>query len=163
MALYQAKQIVARLQPPEPSGARDPAVFMTEFVIPAGLALNDVIEMNCLPKWAMLTRPPIWAFDDCDSNGTPLMAFDAGIMTGRYGDGAPTVARTVGTEFMAADTTCRQGGGVMTLRQGGMTLTPHPTDDRAIGLKVQAAAATLVVGARIRCSVEYIADPALMS
>jgi hypothetical protein len=109
--------------------------------IPAALLINDQLEMLVLPAGHV----PVDLFydtDDLDSNGTPLIAFDAGIMTGTPGD--TVSARTIGAEFFSADTTPRAGGVARTTRVQGMRIFPVEFD-RSVAIKVQAAPATAVV------------------
>lgn len=162
MPIYQAKYVAARQQIPEPAGAREPVCIVTEFVVPAGLVLNDIIEMGCLPKWCVPARPPVIVMDDMDSNGTPTLKLDLGLVTGRYGDTAPVVARTCDDVFMRQDTTAQTGGTVVCTRPQGLQLVASDSD-RAVGLKVQTNAATWVVGARVRCYFEFMADPGYLS
>jgi hypothetical protein len=156
MALLQSKQVAARLPLPEATSASHPVMVIGEFVVPAGLALNDVIEMGGIPAFHFPSGPPTFVFDDVDSNGTPLISFDAGIISGTYG--LKDNARTCGTQFLTADTLARIGGAVQGLGRLGMTLVPT-TADRGVGLRVSAAAATLVVGARIRMYLPCSTDP----
>jgi hypothetical protein len=159
--IYQAKQVAAKKPLAEPTSAVHPVVLVGEFIVPAGLAVNDVIEMAGIPAYTVPCRQPQLMFDDCDSNGTPTIKFDCGIMTGRAGDGSDNT-RTVGTEFLSADTTAQAGGMVQGNQKAGLALLAT-SGDRGVGLKVQTAAATLIVGARIRIYLECLADPSLLT
>ena len=76
--------------------------------------------------------------DDLDSNGSPTLAYDVGVLTGTPGD---TTRRTCGTEFFAA-TTASQAAGVTRLAKGtGFRIAPVGYD-RSIGIKITTAAAT---------------------
>ena len=102
------------------------------------LAANDLIDIGILPANHIVTDVIIDT-DDLDSNATPLISVDVGMMSGTPGD---TVnVRTVGQEFFAADTTPRTGGLSRMTRQTGMRITPTGAD-RSIGVKIVAAAAT---------------------
>ncbi len=106
------------------------------------LILNDVLDTVILPADCVPVDFEA-DFDDLDSNGTPTLGLDAGIITGRPGDTTQS-NRTVGTEFLSADTTARSGGVVRTARQAAFRVAAMPVD-RSIGFRVQAAPATAVV------------------
>lgn len=102
------------------------------------LALNDIIDIGILPANHTISDVIIDT-DDLDTNGTPLMSVDVGILSGTPGD---TVSvRTMSNEFFAADTTVRTGGVARMTKSAGFRITPTGSD-RSIGVKITAAAAT---------------------
>lgn len=110
-------------------------------------AANDIVDLGVLPANCRVVDAVLDA-DDMDSNGTPTLAFDVGIMTGRPGDALDTdgvTARTCGNEFFAASTVGQAGGSARMSAKGGFRVAPVGYD-RSIGLKIQAAAATPVAG-----------------
>lgn len=114
----------------------------------ADIVLNDVIDIGILPA-GMTVSDAILLSDDLDSNGTPLIALDVGIMSGTPGD---TVnARTCGNELFAADQAARTGVAARMSKVAGFNIQPVDYD-RSIGVKFQAAAATAQAG-RIRLRV----------
>lgn len=159
MALRQSKQAKAREPALSIMEAGCLSVAVGEYVTQTGLALNDVIEMVALPANAVPVRVTLFA-EDCDSNGTPLIALDVGYLSGDYL--SPSQSRTCGAEFLAASTIARAGGMAASGLQAPFLAAPT-TADRSIGIKVQAAAATLTVGAKIRLIVEFAAKPATMA
>ncbi len=126
-------------------------VFVNDFFIDltaAQVVLNDVIDLGVLPGYHTITDAILYT-DDLDTNGSPTIALDVGIMSGTPGD---TVnARTIGNELFAADTTARTGGVARMSKAAGFNIKPTETD-RSIGVKIQAAAATAAAG-RIRLRV----------
>ena len=102
------------------------------------LALNDIIDLGLLPANHVITDVIIDT-DDMDSNGTPLMSIDIGVLSGTPGD--TVSARTMGNEFFAADTTVRTGGISRMTKSAGFRVAATAAD-RSLGLKVTAAAAT---------------------
>lgn len=157
MALHQSKQVKAKNAVP---GSRDGVAVIAitaEFVVPAGLALNDVIEMHGLPAAHIPVGLDVH-LPDMDSNGTPLLTLDAGILSGRLGD--PDNARTCGNEFFAADTTARTGGIAKANKSLAGIAPVAGNADRAWGLKVAAAAATLAAGGVIRATLFAVPAPA---
>lgn len=116
--------------------------------LPAAQAvLNDIIDIGVLPAGHTVSDA-ILMCDDLDSNGTPLVALDVGIMSGNPGE---TGSRTCGNELFAADTSARTGATARMSKLAGFNILP--TDlDRSIGVKIQAAPATAVAG-RVRIRV----------
>lgn len=147
MALYQAREIKFYGQQAfSTSDAIDCIAVGGEFVVPTGLALNDVIEFGALPAFTVPVDL-VAVIEDLDTNATPTITLDAGMLSGDYG--RADNARTCGNEFFAGDTTARTGGIARANKTTGLMLACTNTD-RGFGLKVSAAAATLAVGAKIR-------------
>ena len=144
MALYQSNQAANRAPIPSAERAVEMIPVFATFVVPAGLALNDVIEMGPLQA-GYVPVDFIADFGDCDSNGTPTIKFDAGILSGNWLDAG---ARTCGADFLSADVTAQTGGIARMNRPGAARIAPT-TNDRSWGLKVNVAAATLTAGAVI--------------
>ncbi len=96
-------------------------------------AYHTVVDMVLIP-------------DDLDSNGTPTITLDVGLLSGTPGD--TTSNRTIGAEFFSGDTGARTGAlARMSLATGFKVL---PTEaDRSIGVKIAAAVATAAAG-RVR-------------
>ena len=123
-------------------------------------ALNDVIEMIPWPAGTIIQSLKVHA-EDLDSNGSPAVTLDFGILTGQYLmalDDAGA-ARVCGTEFGAALTTGQAGGAVDVTADKLLNRAPSQFLDRSIGFKIAAAPATLVVGAKIRVSAVFIPVP----
>lgn len=102
------------------------------------LADGDLIDLGLILGNTTVSEVLIDS-DDLDTNGTPAMSIDVGVMSGTPGDG--TSVRTVGSEFFAADTTVRAGGVARMTKSAGFRVAASQAD-RSIGLKVVAAAAT---------------------
>lgn len=96
-------------------------------------AYHHVVDMILIP-------------DDLDTNGSPAITLDVGILTGTVGDA--TSNRTIGAEFFSASTAAQGATPTrMSLATGFKVL---PTEaDRSIGVKVVTDAATAAAG-RIR-------------
>lgn len=160
MALYQSKQVAAKLPLTESDGAGDACDYIGEFLVPAALANGDVIELVGVPAYHVVTNIFLET-DQVDSNGSPTMTVDWGYISGSYGDSAPVVARTCDQTFGAGLTTPIRAGGYITPAATNTALGRSVATGaaRGIGIKVAAAIATLVAGARIRCRVSYTSDP----
>lgn len=110
--------------------------------IPASLLVNDIIDLGLLPAGCTV-EDVIIDTDDLDTNGTPTISLDVGIMTGTPGD--VVSARTCGQEFFAGDQTARTGGVTRMTRSQGFRV-PATGADRSIGVRVATAAATWATG-----------------
>lgn len=146
MALRQATQVVNKLPVPSADSATEVIAVIGDYVVPSGLALNDVVEMCPLPA-GYVPVDYLLDVEDTDSNGSPAMALDVGILSGSYG--VADNARTCGSEGAAAITTAQAGGIARPTKIGFSRIAPT-TGDRGFGIKVQAAAATLTAGAKWR-------------
>lgn len=148
MALFQSKQVIAQKAIPMPLDGTTLTPITGEFVVPAGLALNDIIEMGGLPQGCnpvdLIVHLP-----DMDSNGTPLISLDAGLISGRFGDPVQG-SRACGNEFFAADVVARTGG--IARANKSLAGIVGSQAERSWGLRVAAAAATLAVGGTIRAT-----------
>lgn len=119
------------------------------------IVLNEVFDIGILPANHTVVDM-VLAPDDLDTNASPTLALDVGLMSGTIGD--ETGVRTTGSEFFAADQSARTGTVSRMSRRQGFTVKPAQAD-RSIGVKVQAAAATPAAG-RIRLMVFMApADP----
>lgn len=144
--MLQAKQVASKLPLPEPISAVHPVVVIGEFLTPAALPVNTVIEMAGIPAD---TVPVDYVFvcEDSDSGGSPTLALDIGLLSGLYGKNDDT--RTIGQQFAAGSTIARTGGVVQNTVAAGLLLAPNSAD-RGVGIKIATAAQTLVVGAKWR-------------
>lgn len=143
--LYKSVQIAQKM-PSLSADGYEPVCVTSDFVTVAGMVINDVIEMAILPAGYVPVDLTI-ATDDLDSNVTPTITLDAGIFSGTAG--LSDNARTCGNEALAASTVA-QAGGLARQTKPDFSFIAPTTADRGIGIKLAAAAATLVVGARVR-------------
>ncbi len=123
-------------------------VVVNEFFIDltAGQVVNgNFFDLGILPAYHTVVDMVLIP-DDLDSNGTPTITLDVGLLSGTPGD--TTSNRTIGAEFFSGDTGARTGAlARMSLASGFKVL---PTEaDRSIGVKIAAAVATAAAG-RIR-------------
>lgn len=142
--LRQAIEILA-LNPVLSADGLEPVAISGNFVVPAGLALNDVIELAPLPAGYVPLDVTLDS-EDADSNGAPAMVLDVGLLSGDFGVVDNT--RTCGANFIAASTVA-QAGGIARMAAIGSTRIAPTTNDRGVGVLVKAAAATLTVGAKM--------------
>lgn len=133
----------------------EPVTLVGDYTTGSALAANDVIEMVVLPA-GYVPVDAVLATEDLDSGGSPSITLDLGVISGTAQ--AADNARTCSNEAFAASTV-GQAGGVARPTKAAFALLAPTDADRGIGLKVAAAAATLVTGAKIRLTV--LARPAL--
>lgn len=109
----------------------------------ADLVANNIIDLGILPAGHTITEAVLIA-DDLDTNGTPTITLDVGLLSGTIGDAVS--ARTCGTELFSASTAA-QAGTVATTATTKTAYTIQATgSDRSIGAKVVAGAATGAAG-----------------
>jgi hypothetical protein len=96
MPLYQTPDVRGIRPAPNMKRGADGASHRVVLPITAALLLNDQLEMLILPA-GHVPVDVIIDTDDLDSNASPTIGFDCGIMTGFPGD--TVAARTIGTEF----------------------------------------------------------------
>jgi hypothetical protein len=118
--------------------AGDVVVNEYEYSLTGALVLNDIIEIGALPAFHQVVDV-ILVTDDLDTDASPAVKLDVGIMSGTYGDNDGS--RTCGNEFFAADTTAPAGGVARMTAKGGFRVDSVDYD-RGIGVKVNTAPAT---------------------
>lgn len=151
MALFKSTQVRAKALPPAGQSATDIIYIMGDFVVPAGFATNDVVEMGPLPAGYV----PIDLIIDNDALGATVTA-NFGLLTGAFDTGTHGAAttRTCGTEFATAQ--ALQTVGIKRASNTGATrIAPTNTvgglvaQDRSFGF-VATAVTTPTVGSTVR-------------
>jgi hypothetical protein len=113
------------------------------------LADGDILDIGLIPALSEVVDIVIDS-DDLDSNGTPALAFDVGVLTGTPGTTVNT--RSCGNEFFAASTVAQAGGVVRTTKKEAFRVARANTDT-SVGVKITAAAATQATSGKIGVSV----------
>lgn len=111
----------------------------------AQVANGNVFDVGILPAYHTVVDMILMP-DDLDTNGTPTITLDVGLLSGTPGDA--TSDRTIGAEFFSGDTGARTGALARMSLASGFKVKPTESD-RSIGVKVAAAVATAAAG-RIR-------------
>lgn len=153
MAVIQSKFAKGNVGFPFPAFAGHVVAKRFDHAFSSAPAVNDILELAALPAGARVVDMVLES-DDLDSNGTPLVSFDVGIMSGNWGD--ESQSRTVGAEFFSADTVARAGGVSRPTLRTAFRTAPA-SNDRSIGLKIAAAAATFQAGT-VALTVSYTTD-----
>jgi hypothetical protein len=126
------------LQAPNPCGADDVcAVRYSVDLTTAQLVLNRIIELGPLPAGCVPVHM-ILDSDDLDTDGSPAVTLDVGLMSGDAGDPDSGGSRTCGAEFFSASTLGQAGGVAEPSLKGAYRITKSEVD-RGIGLKISAA------------------------
>jgi hypothetical protein len=113
------------------------------------IVAGNLIDLGILPAGHTVTNAVLLP-DDLDSNGTPTLTLDVGIMSGTPGDAVSV--RTVGNEMFSASTSEQTGAVEKMSLKTGYTIAPTSAD-RSIGVKVVTGPATAAAG-RLRLLVE---------
>ena len=116
-----------------------------EYDLAAALALNDDIAMVKLPPGHHVVDCMIDT-DDLDSNGTPLIVLDAGILDGD-------------TNAFIDGSTVGQAGGLARMDQvAGKRLAVNHTAEQLVGITVATGPATGATTGKVGMDVQYAAD-----
>lgn len=132
------------------------AAIVNEYFIDvtaAQLVLNNIFDIGVIPAGHKVTDM-VLVPDDLDTNGTPLIALDVGVMSGIPGD--TISARTSGNEFFSLTAAAQTGVPVRMSSKSGFT-NQATGADRSIGVKVATAPATAAAG-RIRLLVTMVSS-----
>lgn len=128
---------------PTPDEAGDHCSYRAEIDLAAAQVTNgQIIEMGPLPAGCDFVDA-VLDTDDLDSNGTPTLTADVGLMSGDFGvvDGA----RTCGNEIFDGDTKVQSGGVARPSLATAFRVARSDTN-RGIGIKLATAAATAAAG-----------------
>lgn len=117
-------------------------------VTAAQIDADNMFDLGPLPAFHTVVDM-ILVPDDLDTNASPALTMDVGILSGTVGDA--TSARTVGAEFFSASTAAQGGTAARMTMASGFKVKPSGAD-RSIGVKVVTDAATAAAG-RIRALV----------
>lgn len=112
------------------------------------LTLNAMFDLGVLPAGHTISDAILIA-DDLDTDATPAITLNAGIMSGTPGDAASD--RTVGTELFSASTAAQTGVAERASAKTAFIILPSDSH-RSIGVKVAAAPDAAAAG-RIRLRV----------
>lgn len=147
MALFKATQVRNGVPIPSAANATDLIPVVGDFVVPAGLAAADVVELGPIPGGYV---PVDLIVDHGDLGGT--VTADFGILSGNYGDGVhgAASARTCGAQFAAAQDLSTAAGLKRASAAGAGRIAPT-TNDRSFGF-VASAATTPTAGAVLRAT-----------
>lgn len=141
MALFKSIQVTNKLPVPSANAATDLIPVVGDFLIPAGFASGDVVEMGAIPAGYV----PVDLIVDNAAGGTTVTS-DFGILTGAYDS---TGARTCGAQFAAAQ--ALQTAGIKRMAAAGGGRVAPTTADRGWGF-VASTVSTPTVGAAVRAT-----------
>jgi hypothetical protein len=132
---------------PAPQNAGEVVAQRFIYTLPtAQNVTGEIIDLGILPANTRVVDM-ILDSDDLDTNGSPVMTVDVGIMSGSPGEALnpDNTARTCGAEFFAAATVGQAGTVARPTLKGAFRAAPAAVD-RSIGLKVLLQAATPAQG-----------------
>lgn len=144
MALHQSDTAKGRIPIAYPSLAGQAVTQRFSFAVTTAIAgaAGDIIEIGAIPAGCRVTEIVLDA-DDLDTNGTPTITLDVGIMSGEFGQNDDD--RTCGAEFFSGSTVAQAGGVARPTLKTAYRDTAS-TSVRSIGVKIAAAAATAAAG-----------------
>lgn len=125
MALLQSETVKRRHSTPSPHTAG--IVAVAKFSFKGVIKTSDVLEIGILPATAQLISASL-----ISTSAETAIKAEVGIMTGEAGTD-PTVARTVGTEILAATTIVSTTANATLAKC--IAIAPKPVD-RGIGVTV---------------------------
>ncbi|WP_331373763.1 hypothetical protein [Sinorhizobium chiapasense] len=134
-----AKGIIA-LAYPSIAGAATAVRFAHQ--LSAAPSAGDILELAMIPAGTRVVEM-ILDSDDLDTNGTPTLTMDVGLMSGSFGD--EDQARTCGAEFFSGSSVAQAGGSERPSLKTAFR-TGKSNVDRSIGIKFPNAAATFAAG-----------------
>jgi hypothetical protein len=113
-----------------------------EYSLPTAPSEDDIIEMGVIPAGCRVVDVILDA-DDLDTDASPAIALDVGIMSGD--PGVDDDARTCGAEFFSASAVAQAGGVARPTLKTAFRVEPVD-HDRSVGIKIGTAAATFAAG-----------------
>lgn len=140
--LIQSNAAKRNLGTPYPHYSGEVCAFRETVTIPVTAAANDIFEILSLPPGCRPVDIKIDS-DDLDTDASPTVTIDVGIMSGTFGDNDAT--RTVAAEFFSGSTVA-QAGGVASPTLKGAYRVASSSSERAIGAKINAAGTTKAAG-----------------
>lgn len=154
MAVYQSKQVKAKVPVPTPENATDLIAITADYVTPTGgLASGAIVELFAIPPYCI----PVDLKVHTGVLGTSV-TLAAGLISGTYGDA--TSSRTQGAEFIAATPAAT----AVVLSTAVSTTAMLPTTAaRGVGVKVGGATTEAAIAIRATLYVvpaPYGIDPA---
>lgn len=144
--LYRSSAATGRKPTPYPPSAGVAVAVPFTFTVTSALAAGDIIEIGTLPASATLADATL-VTDDLDTNATPTVVLDVGLMSGEAG--VADASRTCGNELFAASNIGQTGGVVRMSKPEGFRLVPDAQKHRGIGVKVVTPPATPALNATI--------------
>lgn len=138
--LYHSKYARGSLRAPTPENAGEVVAHRFEYNVTGDEVLDDIIELAPLPAYMRVVDMVI---DSDDLDDGAALALDVGVMSGKLGESLDEDgnARTCGAEFFDGDTVGQAGGVSRMALATGYRVAPVD-HDRAIGVKIAAAAGT---------------------
>jgi hypothetical protein len=153
VALLQSNAAKGVTPVPVPKDAGGIVAKRYKHTLSANPTAGDILEMAPLPS-NLRVIDMVLDSDDLDTNGSPTIAMDVGIMSGNWGVNDNT--RTCGAEFFSGSNV-GQAGTVARPTLKTAFRTTQTENDRSIGIKFTTASATFASG-EIGLTVTYAAD-----
>lgn len=141
MSTYYQTSVATRRTPARVEAGPCLVSMRAVFPVRTALVADDIIEALVLPADCVIVDAALDA-SDLDSNGTPTLAYDVGLMSGTVGK--VDLTRSVGTELFSGATT-GQAAGMAKASLRTVLSQMASGQNRSVGIKIDTAAATAVV------------------
>ena len=141
MAVINTKYAKREIPLPYPKQAGEVVAYRFTYTVPTSITEGDIIELAVLPAFCRVVDA-IFDSADLDTNVSPEIVWDIGVMSGAVGD---TGTRTCGDELFDGITTSQAGGVVRPTLQKAFQIATS-SDHRSIGAKLVTDAATAAAG-----------------
>lgn len=141
MAILQSSQAKGISPNPYPHTASSVCAVRATIALTANPTANDIAEMVMLPAGCRVIDM-ILDSDDLDSDGTPAITMDVGIMSGEFGTSG---ARTCGDEFFTAATVGQTGAVARPTKKEAFRVAASNVH-RSIGIKFAVVSDVFVAG-----------------
>jgi hypothetical protein len=141
MAVINSKYATREIPLPYPKCAGEVVAYRFSYTVPTTIAQDAIVELAVLPAFCRVVDA-IFDSADLDTNVSPEIVWDIGVMSGAVGDGG---TRTCGDELFDGITTSQAGGVVRPTLQKAFQVAPT-SDHRSIGAKLVTDAATAAAG-----------------
>lgn len=143
MAILKSEAAKGLVNVAFPGSAGEAITQRYSMAVPVTAEANDILELAPIPPNTRVVDI-VLDCDDLDTDGTPAISLDVGIMSGEWGEDG---ARTVGAEFFSGSN-IGQAGGVARPTLVSAYRTGTSDKARSIGVKIatkadEAAAGTI--------------------
>lgn len=148
---FKSTQATAKQAAVDVSQAGIVAAPRYEYNLAAALIINDIIVMGDLPA-GHVPVDCIVDSDDLDTNGTPLIVLQAGILNAGQTDIDTTAS---GGASWIGSSTVAQAGGIARASDKAITRAPVSAVKQTYGIKVSAAPATGTTTGKVGMTLSY--------
>ena len=149
---FKSAYVLAAQPPVTGDAAGDDVTVRYSYSLSAALVVNDIIYMGDLPPNHVPARLVVDS-DDLDTNGTPTIVLQAGILNTALTDIDTT--KSGGTEWLGTGTVAQAGGTVTAAAKSFYRVPVDDVNQLPMGIKVSTAPATGTTSGTIGFTITY--------